>query len=141
MKEQLINRPKYCAEQTGIEQLAYLADIPKPTPSPSLKNVGDLYFEKSKLSADWRSKCKSFWKEFSDSVEVKTLREVNQEHLLDYHDLIIDASKSPAHARQRFGAIKAIVNYPTKRGKWSYCQMSWMAPETQAAIFFTPSTN
>ena len=23
----------------------------------------------------------------------------------------------------------------------SYCQMSWMAPETQAAIFFTPSTN
>ena len=23
----------------------------------------------------------------------------------------------------------------------SYCQMSWMAPETQAAMFFTPSTN
>lgn len=118
-RQQLIDRPKYVADRVGIEQLAYLADIPKPTPSPSLKNVGDLYFEKSKLSADWRSKCKSFWKEFSDSVEVKTLREVNQEHLLEYHDLIIDASKSPAHARQRFGAIKAIVNYPTKRGKWA----------------------
>ena len=35
----------------------------------------------------------------------------------------------------------AVVNPALAATYTSYCQMLWMTPETQAAIFFTPSTN
>jgi integrase len=60
-----------------------------------------------------------FWSEFRESVDVLSLRELTQEHVVGYADMVLDASQTPTHARQRFGAIKAIINYPTKRGKWA----------------------
>ena len=47
------------AERTGIEQIGYLADLPRPKPSPTLEEVGRLYLEQKKISANWLAKSKS----------------------------------------------------------------------------------
>jgi integrase len=104
---------------TGIEQIGYLSEIQKPTPSPTLEQVGNLYLGNTNVSEGWRSKCKLFWQEFRDAVDDCTLRELTQERLIQYADMIQGAASTPTHARQRFGAIKTIINYPTKRGKWA----------------------
>jgi hypothetical protein len=40
LRRQIIERPKWVAEQVGIEQIGYLTDLAKPTPSPTLEEVG-----------------------------------------------------------------------------------------------------
>ena len=104
---------------TGIEQIGYLADLPKPKPSPTLKEVGELYFSKSKVSDHWRVKSRLFWGEFYDSVEVTKLREVTQEHVADYKADVLDAPPSTTYVKHRFGQIKTIINYSKQWGKWA----------------------
>jgi len=119
VRQEILTRPKYVAQMTGIEQIGYLHDLKPPKPSPTLEDVGKAYLDHAKISANWRAKSKIFWSEFTALVEVTTLRELTQEHVVDYADMVREAAKAPTYARQRFGAIKAIINYPTKRGKWA----------------------
>lgn len=119
LRQQILDRPQWVAKMVGIEQVGYLQDLPKPTPSPTLEEVGQLYINKPKLSANWKAKAKIFWREFCECVRVQTLRQIEQEHVIDYADLVLERGESPTYIRQRFGTIKTILNYPTKRGKWA----------------------
>jgi integrase len=119
LRQLIITQPQYVAEMTGIEAIGYLNELKKREPSPTLEEVCRLYLSKPKLSPNWRAKSKQFWKEFVETVNVRTLREVTQDHLIEYGDMVLDAGETPTYARQRFGAIKSIINYPSKRGKWA----------------------
>ena len=39
--------------------------------------------------------------------------------MVAYADAVLAAGKTPTYARPRFAAVTAILNYPTKRGKWA----------------------
>lgn len=119
LREQIIDRPQWVAKMVGIEQIGYLQDIPKPTPSPTLEEVGQLYITKPKITPNWKAKAKIFWREFSECVGVQTLRQIEQEHVVDYADIVLERGESPTYIRQRFGTIKTIINYGPKRGKWA----------------------
>jgi hypothetical protein len=69
-RQQIIAEPKRAAQMLGIEQIGYLADLPKPTVSPTLEEVPQPYLGKAKITEDWRVKTKLFWREFRDSVGV-----------------------------------------------------------------------
>lgn len=119
IREQIIKRPKWLAERVGIEQIGYLADLTPPAPSATLDEVGTLYFANAKISENWLAKSKQFWAEFIAIIGTKNLRELTQDDIIRYGDQIKNADNAPTYARQRFGAIKAILNYPPKRGKWA----------------------
>ena len=123
VRDEIVRRPQYVAQMTGIEQIGYLSDIAKPLPSPTLREVGDLYFTKKVLSPNWRGKSTAFWDEFLRFVEVTKLREMTQEHIVGYGDMVCEAAvggaRKPTFTRQRFDAVKTILNYPPKRGKWA----------------------
>lgn len=119
LRRLILTNPQQVAQNTGIEQIGYLADLPKPTPSPTLDEVGKLYFTHAKISENWKAKSVLFWREFVEAVEVAKLRDLTQEQVVEYADSVHEAAQTPTYARQRFGAIKAIINYPTKRGKWA----------------------
>lgn len=59
------------------------------------------------------------WAEFCDSVGVRTLRELTQDHLLTFRDEIEDVANSPTYTKHRFGQIKTILRFPKKQGKWA----------------------
>jgi integrase len=119
MKEQILARQKYCAEQTGIEQLGYIFDLKPPTASPTLDEVGNLYFDKAKITDKWRRQSRLFWREFCDSQDAKTLREINQESIVGYKSDVLENAKSPTYAKHRFGCVKTIINYTGEWGKWA----------------------
>lgn len=128
MRHQLFERPKWCANVCGIEQLGYLDQIKKPEPSPTLAEVGEL-FQGKDLQRNWKDKCKAFWQEFTDIVGVTTLREITQDKVIDYADYVEAYRRegdernpegySATYVRQRYEAVKSIINYPPKRGKWA----------------------
>lgn len=131
VRNEILTRPKFVAQMTGIEQIGYLAELVKPQPSPTLREVGELYFSKAKISDHWRVKSRLFWGEFCDSVDVTKLRELTQELVADYKADVLDAPPSPTYVKHRFGQIKTIINYSKQWGKWAedrtralgYCAM------------------
>jgi integrase len=118
VREQILMRPLWVAEQTGIEQIGYLQSLKKPTRSPSLVEVGKLYHEKSGVTGKWARASGNFWDEFIESVEVKTLREVTQEKIAEYKAEVLEAGMSVTYIKHRFGQIKTIIAYSAKWGKW-----------------------
>jgi len=119
LRKLILRRPQYVSELTGIEQLAYLADMKPPELSATLEEVGSLYFSNAKISENWLAKSRQFWAEFLAIVGTNRLRDLTQDAIIRYGDQVKGAGNAPTYARQRFGAIKAILNYPPKRGKWA----------------------
>ncbi|HEX8341017.1 MAG TPA: hypothetical protein VF624_08930, partial [Tepidisphaeraceae bacterium] len=79
VREQIITQPKFVALKTGIEQLAWLRDLVEPEPSPTLRAVGDEYFNRPDLSEKEANSCRRTWSDFARSVGVATLRELKPE--------------------------------------------------------------
>jgi integrase len=126
LRTQIIDRPLWVAERVGIREIGYLADLPKPTPSPTLTQLGNLYLENAKISPNWRVKVKQFWDEFVGVLGVTNLREVTQEAIVDYADFVMSKATSPAFSRQRFGAVKSVINFAPKRAKWTdHCKRAY----------------
>jgi integrase len=140
LRRQIVERPKWVAERVAIEQIGCLTDLKKPTVSPSLTEVGDLYFNKAKVTDHWRTKCRTFWGEFRDAVGVPALRDLTQEAVADYKAEILEASESPTYAKHRFGAIKTVIAFSKQWGKWAedrtralgYCSI--LIPPTSTSL-------
>ncbi len=122
-RNELIERPKFWAEQTGIEQLGYWTDLPKPTPSPSLIEVGSLYFDKAKVKPRWLARSREWWTEFCGSVDAQTLREISQEMVADYKSDVLETqlsdNRSTTYVKHRFGAVKTMIAYSKHWGLWA----------------------
>lgn len=119
VRQLILKSPEYVAKMTGIEQLAYLGSIQKPDDSPTLEEVGTLYFTKAKITGSWRTKSKLFWTQFGDDVAVRTLRDISQESMIAYRDHVLEKSDNPTYAKHRFGCIKTILRFPRTHGKWA----------------------
>jgi hypothetical protein len=97
MRRQILDRPQWVAKMVGIEQIGWLNDLPKPTISPKLAEVGTLYIEKPKITPNRKAKAKIFWREFCECVEVEALGDIAQERIVKYHDMVREAGGSPAY--------------------------------------------
>jgi integrase len=117
---QIRTRPKYVSERTGIEQIAYLINLTPPKPSPTLAEVGRLYHEKSKIDPHWKKKSEDFWNEFVDAAggPRMTLRDLTQEIVATYKEVVEENPPSPTYVKHRFGQIKTIIAYGKHWGKW-----------------------
>jgi len=127
VREQLISRPEYVADQVGIPEVARLADLPKLEASPTLKAIGQLHFDKCDSKRKQRRQMQLFWAEFMSwmgSHGVTTLRQLTPALVAEFSDHAKAQSKSkaigrdgsPKYLRHRFTSIRGIVNYARKRG-------------------------
>lgn len=58
VRQQIMERPRYVAQQVGIEEIGWLDQLPKPTPLPTLDEVGKFYHDRAQITEDWRDKSK-----------------------------------------------------------------------------------
>ncbi|MEM9415860.1 MAG: tyrosine-type recombinase/integrase [Planctomycetota bacterium] len=128
-REQLISRPEYAAQQTGIPELSRLADLPRSEPSPTLKSLGKLYQEHSEAKPKQVRQVALFWSRFQQWMagqDVKTLNQLTPALLAAYGDSEKaiargkrDGGKeggSLVYLKHRFNAIKGVFNFARKRG-------------------------
>lgn len=117
--EQIRTRPEWVAQQTGIPELARLADLPKPQPSPTLEAVGKLYLSKAEVTPQEHRESAGRWQEFQAFMikrGVTTLRKLTANTVADYGDDIRSRGKSPTYVKHRFGKVKTVINFARKRG-------------------------
>lgn len=129
VREQLIARPEYCAEQTGIPEVGRLADLPVRTPSPTLKELGKLYADKCEAQRKQVRQTELFWQAFTqwlDKHQVTTVKQLTTGLLADYadHEKAIarelrnngEDGGSLKYLKHRFASIRRVFNFARKRG-------------------------
>jgi integrase len=117
LREQLVKRREWVAEQVGVEQIAWLHNLKRPTPSPTLKELGELYAGKTGLSSNEAGRSKLFWKEFSKAVAVDTVRELTHEHVAQYEAKVQAGKYAPKSVLHRYRKVRTILAHAIKRGK------------------------
>ena len=109
------------AEIAGMPELVRLKNIKKPETPLSLKEVGEFYLQKDKLSKDEFRKCKSTWEEFCKTINCKTIDQITKEHIHSYYDKVynryIKKGLSETWISGKFQRVKTIFNYSRKRGR------------------------
>ncbi len=116
-REQILTRPKWVAERVGIEQIGYLTDVKRPTLSPKLTDLGELYAEKPDLSSNEASRSRLFWKEFCKAVDVEAVRDITHDEIAKYEATILAKGHAPKSILHRHRKIRTILAHAIKRGR------------------------
>lgn len=79
-------KPKWVAEQTGVEQIGYFTDVKPPAPLPSFDEIEQTYLKHAKCSLLQRKKHLRGFKDFIQTAEVESLRDIVPEAVVAYQD-------------------------------------------------------
>lgn len=120
VREQLISRPHWVAERVGIAEVARLGDLPKPTPSPKLADLGELFQAKSTVERAYRRRVELAWTDFEKfckKQDVTTVRLLTADITADYSDDVNGRGFSPKYTGHWFTSIQRVVNFAMERGQ------------------------
>jgi len=114
----LVSNPRKAALALDDDRLDRLGELGDRSPSLTLEEIGDLYFNKRPpISPDWRRKAERFWREFRRIVTVETVREITPDDIARYHDRVLDMPLSATSVGHRFGNVKTTLEYALTCGK------------------------
>ncbi len=121
IRDLILSDCRKAALELDIEQLAWFEQLKAPKPSLPLKEVGEMYFNRTQeMSAHWKRKSERMWKEFVKCIAVKKVADITPEAISQYHDLVysrFQKDKSPTYVAHRFGSVKAVLSFALTRGK------------------------
>lgn len=118
-REQLITRPEWVAARVGIEEVARLADLPKPQPSPTLTQVGRFLQDRSESSDQQKKQLKAWWSDFRKFCakrEVTTLKGIDTELAFAYANEIKGRDLSPRYISHWLSGVKTNISFGKKNG-------------------------
>lgn len=115
------SNPKEAASRLGVPELANLEAIrPKPQ-SITLQAVADLFENKPVGNREYRRRFAKRFREFVKIIGVKTVKEIELEHIEKYYARVLKDSKQGDHgrpyAKSRFDVVTAVLAYAHKRGR------------------------
>lgn len=116
VRQQILSRPLYVAEQTGIEQIGYLKRLVRPQPSPRLDQLLSSYIEKG-MTRHEVAQSKLFWGEFVQATGAATLEQVTHDTVRIYEKKIQEMRLSPKSVRLRFTKLRTILRYEMRRAE------------------------
>ena len=119
-------RPKWVAEQTGIEEIGYLTDLQPPAPLPSFDEIEKAYMMHAKCSVLQRKKQLRGLKDFIATAEVESLRDISPQTVVAYQDQVHgrtvtrpNGTRGPISGKTQahlFGGIRRVLRFCKSRG-------------------------
>ena len=117
LRKQLVRNRKWVAERVGVEQIGWLPNLVKPALSPTLDELIECYAAKQGITREEVTRCRHFWKEFTDIIGLKTIGELEHEHIERYEAKVADMDLAPKSVKHRYTRIRTVIAYAMKRGK------------------------
>lgn len=117
LRRTLIDHPKWVAQKVGLEQVGWLPDLKRPTESPKLTDLMEVYAGKPGITSEEIARCRRFWKEFVEIVGIQTLRELEHEHVEKYEAAITDKDLAAKSIKHRYTRVRTVIAYAMRRGK------------------------
>ena len=117
VRQEIITRPKWVAERTGIEEIGYLDKIKPSRPSATLEALGKLHADKPGLSANERTRSKTYWGEFTAAVGVTTADDIDHDRVIMFEKWLNQQNLSPKSQKHRISMVRRVLGYALKRGE------------------------
>lgn len=118
-------RPKWVAQQTGIEWIGYGIDLKPPKPLPSFDELEKTWMKHAKCSPLQRKKVLRAWKDFTETAEINGISDITPEVVIEYqdevHSRIIDkkdGTQGPMSGKQQahlFTGIRRMLTFAKSR--------------------------
>lgn len=104
------------AQRTGYKEIEWLFELTPPPVSMSLEEIGNRYAgKKPPISQDEVKQSKKFWKQFLNTVGVRGIEDLKQEHIQSYCDQIYALHEkgklANSYVTRRFTKIKTIFGW------------------------------
>jgi integrase len=123
--DQIRERPKYVAAQTGIEEIGYLDNLKPPAPLPSFEELENIWMKHARCSGLQRKKVRRAWCDFVETAEVWELRDITKKTILEFQDEIHtriitrkDGTEGPMSGSQQahiFSGIRRLMKFNAER--------------------------
>jgi integrase len=112
---ELTTRPKYAAERTGIEKLAYINDLKPPEPSAKLAKLKEIWNAHAKCSKGQKAKVSRSWDDFIETTGITTVAEITAPLCVGYQDHVHGRALAGKQQQHLFSSIKTLLNFCKKR--------------------------
>lgn len=113
--------PKEAAHRLGVPGLANLEAIKHRPQSITLAEVAGLFESKPVGNREYRRRFAKRFREFVKIIGVKTVKEIEVEHIEKYYARVLKDCKQGDHgrpyAKSRFDVVTAVLTYAHKRGR------------------------
>jgi integrase len=112
----LLEHPEIVARETGIPQLARLAEMPLPRDPITLGNLIEAYAQHADAGDAAKRKVREAWDTFTGLVTVRTLPEVTVERFTAYGDAINAKGWCSEYVADNFGRVRRVIRFGLRRG-------------------------
>jgi len=112
---QIQQRPKWVAEQTGVEELGYLRKIKPPPPVPKLTELESIWRDNFTKSAEQRRKVLLAWKDFVATTKVAGIEDITPEIAIAYRDAVYGRKLSGKSQMNLFTRIRRLISFARDR--------------------------
>ena len=116
VRQSVVERPRYVAGQTGIEEIGYLTKLGRPEAIPTLKELGEAYFTRADICAKELHNSRSYWNLFRKLVSVKHVDELTPAIFLAYADALKGKGLAGSSQSRHIGKVRSILAAALKRG-------------------------
>lgn len=120
VRKLLLTDPQRVARETGIPEVARLADLPKPEPSVTLEHICDLYAKKRKRpQKDELRKAKRYWDAFRRVTGARAVSDVEPDGVERWADECwapYEAGGSPKTVRHKVEYVIRLLRYAYRMG-------------------------
>jgi integrase len=115
VRRDILMRPKYAAERTGIAKLAHLEAVEEPPPVPSFQEMKDVWKKHCRASKEQRRKVIHDFEDFEETTGVKTLKEITPDIVIRYRDHVYARNISGKSQQNLFTRIRRLVTHTRSR--------------------------
>lgn len=115
VRREILKRPQWVAERTGIEQIGYLLDLKPPEPLPTFEEVETVWKDHFRASDEQRRKVLHDWKDFVTATGVKTLKDITPEVVIAYRDTVYHRNITGKSQQNLFTRIRRLISFARSR--------------------------
>lgn len=118
LRDQLITRPEYVAQMTGIPELANLRHLPLPKPAIKLEELVEVYMIHNPSKLYSRQRAVRTFRKLMRFTKAQTLDDLTQEKLTAWRNRIENDPKLRSAGTRvgLYGHVKAIIGFGLKMG-------------------------
>ena len=110
VRKELLARPKWVAQQVGIEQIGYLTDLRPPEKVPSLDELEKILTDHANIDPRQIKKVLRGWKHFRNTTAINIVDDISPEMVVAYRDKLHKSGLSSKSQQHTINGIKRIFS-------------------------------
>lgn len=118
-------RPKWVAEQTGVEQIGYLSSLKPPEKPPTFSEIESAWKKHFTKSAEQKRRVLHAWEDFKKTTSISGVEEITPEIAIGYRDVVYARELTPKMQSNVFTRIRRLFTFARSRE---------IAPDTLARV-------